>query len=531
MKYKYRKKRGALNEAVTEQNASKTQARGGAQSDGAPSPQQQQTSFSNVGPATLGLQRAELEDITSASAASARDRARSHAATLPRAERRRVSRVERGGEDRHHSEGLDPNAGQRGRQGMLFYTVDEGQRALMTDAQGRVEVLVGPARVWARGRRFRAMQHHVAHPGEFLIVRYRDGGQEHLVGPAEVWMDPRVHLSITREDALQVADREAVVVYSRDPQSGEVVRRIEQGPASFVPEPGEWLHTFSWHGSVGGAGGFRKVPNALVFQKLWQLPDQMYHDVSDVRTADDAVLNVKLMLFFELVDIERMLEATHDPIGDFVNATTSDVVDFVSRHDFVAFKRNTDRLNELETYRQLTARAAQCGYRIDKVVYRGYDAPRALQKMQDQAIESRTRLQLEKETQRQAQDLEDFKLERQIARAQRRREESASDQVHQLELQRSRQRHDLVLAGEQQQAELERGAARRAFEREQRAADVTQQHELDATRRDQIQAHLAALAGLGVDLTAYLTQHRADRVLEVRGASATHLHLPDEDAG
>src|SRR4029077_11760216 len=118
-------------------------------------------------------------------------------------------------------------------------------------------------------------------------------------------------------------------------------------------------HTFSWHASQGGHLGVQKVPNGLVFQKLWLLPDQMYHDVSDVRTADDAVLMVRLMIFFELVDIERMLDTTHDPIGDFVNAATSDVVAFTGRHDFEASKRNVTQLNELETYRQLTSRASQ----------------------------------------------------------------------------------------------------------------------------------------------------------------------------
>jgi hypothetical protein len=34
------------------------------------------------------------------------------------------------------------------------------------------------------------------------------------------------------------------------------------------------------------------------------------------------------------------------------------------------------------------------------------------------------------------------------------------------------------------------------------------------------------LRALGVDLTAYLTQSRADRVIELRGPrGATHLHL------
>src|SRR5262249_45107455 len=247
----------------------------------------------------------------------------------------------------------------------------------------------------------------------------------------------RVHASVEREDALQIASKEAVVVYSKG-LDGAVARRVVNGPAAFVPAPGEWLHTFSWHGSQGG-GGYQKVPNGLVFQKLWFLPDQMYHDVPDVRTSDDAVLTIRLMIFFELCDVTTMLDTTHDPIGDFVNAATSDVVEFTGKHDFVSFKKHTDRLNDLETYRQLVARASQCGYRINKVVYRGDGAPDPPQRMHDEAIEQRTRLALERATQEQAQDLEDFKLERDLGRAGRHRTEQQAHLTHEIEQARRRQ--------------------------------------------------------------------------------------------
>lgn len=141
-----------------------------------------------------------------------------------------------------------------------------------------------------------------------------------------------------------------------------VSRRVVHGPETFVPAPGEWLHEFSWHGNAPVGNGIQKVPGALQFQKLWMMPDQMYHDVVDVRTSDDAVLTIRLMIFFELVGIETMLATTHDPIGDFVNAATSDVVEFVGQHAFDSFKASTNALNKLETYGQLTARASQCGY-------------------------------------------------------------------------------------------------------------------------------------------------------------------------
>jgi hypothetical protein len=413
----------------------------------------------------------------------------------------------------HRQEGRDYTR-PLGGSGMFFYIVEEGQRVLVRRPNGSMEILVGPQRVWYGRNTFVRMEHYVAHPGEFLIVRYRDGRQEHLPGPTEVWLDPRVHQEITKEDALQLAAKEAVVVYRAAAEGDGIVRRIEYGPGLFVPRPGEWLHTFSWHSSVGGHKGVQKVPNALVFQKLWLLPDQMYHDVTDVRTADDAVLTIRLMIFFELTDIERMLDTTHDPIGDFVNAATSDVIEFTGRYDFESFKRATGKLNELETYPQLTGRAAQCGYRINKVVYRGYGAPEPLQQMHNQAIEARTRLQLDRATEQQAQDLENYKLDCQIARASKRRGEQASEVEHDLELARRRQ-----------EAELRQREAQQASVREQRRQEADQQLTLRQRQDAQQREHLAELRNLGVDLTAYLTQARADRVIELRGAAGTHVHL------
>ena len=409
----------------------------------------------------------------------------------------------------------EDNTPRYGRIDMFFETVEDGQRALLVHKDGRMEVVVGPARVFTWGKRILGMKHFVAHPGEFLVVRHRDGKQQHLTGPADVWFDPRVHEQVTRQDALQLAAKEAVIVYRRPADADAVTRRIVYGPTVFVPEPGEWLHTFAWHGSEGGSTGERKTAKGLVFQKLWLMPDQMYHDVPEVRTADDAVLTIKLMVFFELADIERMLETTHDPIGDFINAATSDAVDFVGRRTFEEFKKDNGKLNEIETYRQLTARAAQTGYRITKVVYRGYGAPDRLQAMHDQAIEARTKLELDRATERQAQDLENFKLTAQIERAARRRTEQSAEVEAEIELSRKRQEADL------RQKEAERSAVR-----DQRRRDAEQHLEMRRQSEQREREHLGSLKDMGVDLTAYLTQGRADRVIELRGGTGpTHLHL------
>ena len=412
-----------------------------------------------------------------------------------------------------HGEDTTPDYGTKS---MWHYTVEEGQRALMIRKDGRMEVIVGPKRVWIGTSRFEKMRHFVAHPGDFLVVRFRDGRQDHIAGPADIWFDPRIHEGVTRQEALQLAAKEAVVVYAKAIENAPITRRLVYGPTLFVPAPGEWLHTFSWHGSDGGS----TVAKGLVFQKLWLMPDQMYHDVTDVRTADDAVLTIKLMMFFELIDIDRMLEATHDPVGDFVNAATSDVVDFLGHRTFEEFKKETGKLNELETYRQLTARAAQNGYRINKVVYRGYDAPARLQTMHDQAIEARTKLQLERATEEQSQSLEDYKLTAQMNRSARRRTEQSIEVDTEIDLARKRQE------AERQQKEAERTAAR-----EQRRRDAETEQETRRQADERQRTHLALLKEMGVDLTALLTQGRADRVIELRGGKgmSPHLHLDGTD--
>jgi hypothetical protein len=171
-------------------------------------------------------------------------------------------------------------------------------------------------------------------------------------------------------------------------------------------------------------------------------------------------------------------------------------------------------LNELETYRQLLGRAAQCGYRINKVVYRGYGSADALQQMHDEAIQARTRLQLDRATEQQSQDLENYKLECQLARARKRREE----QTNEVE-------HDLGLSLKKKEAELKQREIIERFQRDKVRQDAEQKLETARLQSAQQRDHYAALRDMGVDLTAYLTQARADRVIEVRGGKQTHVHL------
>merc|ERR1719499_618692 len=77
-----------------------------------------------------------------------------------------------------------------------------------------------------------------------------------------------------------------------------------------------------------------------------------------------------------------------------------------------------------------------CGYQLVKVAYRGYDSSKTLQVMHDSAIEKRTSLKLEQETEEQKQELEDLKQARANQRALKEQELERTTKAHAEEMKR-----------------------------------------------------------------------------------------------
>lgn len=404
-------------------------------------------------------------------------------------------------------------------------TIRQGERVAIWNKSGRVRFVDGPRRLWLLQEQVVPLRRHSAEEDQYLVIRRRDGVSEHVRGPAEVWFDPVLHEQIGVLDLTPLDANEAVVIYARG-EEGAVNRRVLRGPALYMPEPNEWLHSFSWHGADHKQPR-KKTPHTLQFQKLRVIPDQTYFSVKDVRTADDALLMVQVMIFFELADIERMLDQTHDPIADFINAVTADVIDFAAGRPFEQFKKDTERLNDLSAYPNLVGRAERIGYRINKVVYRGYEANPKLQGMHDSAIEARTSLQLEAETERQAQELADLKLQREAERAKQHREMQRQQTEH--EQQMKQLGHDQSLR--EQASEHAQMMRQQSDEQEQQ---VRFQQETNAVELEHIKAKnaeqatlLQSMQQMQVDLTRYLVAQyqNPDRLIRIDGDSARlHLH-------
>lgn len=371
-----------------------------------------------------------------------------------------------------------PESGQRH---FGVFVIPQGQAWSVTDSSGSVSNVAGPKTLRLLGSMLTELRIVVAKESEYIEVRKVTGESDILAGPHSLVQDPLLHVSCLVKPAISVNKNEALVVYRESDGKGgskesdgkdgkEVLREVVLGPVLYKPKSAsQWTHNFSWHGhdSNGDKEGLaRKKPHALRFTKLMLAPSSMYYDVENVRTGDDALLTVRLMIFYQLESIEAMLDATNDPMADMINAASADVIQFCSARSFEQFKEQAEQLNRLGLYSSLTSVVASRGLTVSKVVFRGFIAPQRLQKMHDESIERRTKLVLERESEIQEQRLADERLAKEDEREKVRRQMEVAKAEHLAALQRAdfeaRQRQ----MKEQAQQELELATSRQRLEQE-----------------------------------------------------------------
>jgi len=355
-------------------------------------------------------------------------------------------------------------------QTLLVYREQEGGRMERILLEGPCTYMPRSAMEWTT-----QVSTHMAAQGQYLKVQHLDGKMEYKVGPTTMVLDPEKYKDIQVESAVQVGDQELLVVYRtsldtptssradllcQDGAVGGVAvhRNLVKGPCMYMPEsPSEWIHEFSWTGNpnkkVDVNGPQTKKPDALKFTKLRTAPGKMYYDVESVRTKDNALITVKLMIFFNYDNIERMLDNTSDPFGDLINAVTADIIEWCAPKKFDEFLAATEQLNLLSTYQQLQQALQKIGMMTDKVVFRGYQAPASLQHMHDSAIEKRTALSLAREAEEEEQNLADYKLQKERERC---------EKQQQLEL--DKLNHDLTVASKNKEADLKQKENEMALE-------------------------------------------------------------------
>lgn len=410
------------------------------------------------------------------------------------------------------------------------YTVAQGERVQVVDSTGNARCYDGPRWLLLWRSEVQPLCKLTAERTQALRVRHHDGTVEQLPGPVQLWFEPLRHRSVELVEPVALAEGETLVVYASEASGGEVVRRIVPGPALHLPETTEWTHRFAWTGQdpKDPHDNAKKIAGRLVFEKLRTTPQQLYFDVVDARTADDALVTCKFMVFYDLVDIELMLRVTGDPIAELINAMAADVIEFGASRRFEGFKEQSPALNELKTYGHLARRATGIGYRVTKVVFRGYVASANLQSMHDKAIEQRTQLVLARETAEKQEELADFELQRKSQRAAVERTEEQATQQHKMKLQDAEAQAELIRAELAHASMLKQQDA--AAEAELARAASAHSNALQQRERDNAQqvAHMRNLAEVGVEPTRYAVadvQGRPTQLYVIEGAAATQLHV------
>jgi regulator of protease activity HflC (stomatin/prohibitin superfamily) len=390
-------------------------------------------------------------------------------------------------------------------------TVKEGEVCAIWNLKGEHKLISGPHRQWIFMSDVRFLSRYTADQSEYLVVKHRTGTKEHLRGPIVLYCDPVHHISIEVEKGIALENFEALVVYrevgsrtegasakgtAADSSESAVRRRLIRGPTLFFPDASEWVHNFSWHGSrkentaaVEDVMHGVKYPHQIKFTKLNLTPTQLYVDVKDARTADDAQLTISLMVFYHMVDLELMLDTSQDPVGDFVNALSADVMSFAANKSYESVLSRTSSMSELATFPILCARAKSIGMHVEKVVYRGLKTSSHLQEMHNKSVANASKLRFEA--------LESEQRERRLD----------------LETLHAAEREKASLAAASLAADQARADAEKDHEQKLRHWRATQEsdNELLRMRHAQELEFLAQLGQSGVDLTQYLVAKEAAR--------------------
>ncbi|KAL5475413.1 hypothetical protein EMCRGX_G025226 [Ephydatia muelleri] len=404
---------------------------------------------------------------------------------------------------------------------MTTRTLRIDEAAQIINKHGQATIVEGPRSIFVwPSQDFRMLQRYNADQNQYIVVHKRDGNIEHIPGPCVKYHDPITMESVAVKSATALDANEVLVIYRYDKESQKVSRRIQHGPCVYFPAANEWLHNFVWHGN-DPRNKTRKIPGVHKFNKLRVIPDQFYYNCEEVRTKDDALLTVKVMMFFEMRNIETMLNQTIDPIGDFINSLQADIIAFASQLRYEEFVDSIGKLNQLESYQQLVERSRKVGYEVTKVINRGYHTTDRLQKLHDQAVEKRSTLKVAMDSEQQQQDLTDYKLHNEQQQNAIKQALELDSAKHQYQLQKSQLLHTIKLSSEQQLEVLER-------EKAKKLSELYSQKVADEERL----AHYADLKKLGVDLTSYFVSQNPKpehiiRVVSTGGkgsGSAIHVH-------
>ncbi len=157
-----------------------------------------------------------------------------------------------------------------------------------------------------------------------------------VVWPAVVYEHPEWKLERFRR--IQLSEREAVVKVQQDGKEEIILGK--DSPEVYINPANEKLKHFRWTGSGENGPDSEKVPGMVRFEVLRLDNSQTYFSFP-VRTKDNVVIDLKLMIFYEISNLENLIKNTHDPMCEFYNKLQATITSRIAEKNFDDFKQDT----------------------------------------------------------------------------------------------------------------------------------------------------------------------------------------------
>lgn len=163
-----------------------------------------------------------------------------------------------------------------------------------------------------------------------VMVRSIDTGQIDLITEQQVFIPMPEQKVFDVQQRIRLEDHETVVI--REKTGSYTFRHGTDDNRSFFLAPHTELVTFWW------SSGLHKDARNLKITKLDRRPKFMWYDF-EVRTKDNVELCLGITFFWQIIDVEKMVQTTDDTTGDVCSHARSSIIQAVSRvtlEDFLA---------------------------------------------------------------------------------------------------------------------------------------------------------------------------------------------------
>ena len=210
--------------------------------------------------------------------------------------------------------------------------IPEGEKARITHWNGKVALLDGPSRSpwFSRVELFHKL---IIPEKEQGYVIDEKGVYEEVMGPNVVYIHPEGEYK--PHQRVELANYESMVIIDED---GAInIKKGNETPTIWVKDR-QRIHNFHWTGSQGDTE--EKTPGALNIQRLRLQETQTYFSFP-VRTRDNIVAMLRLMLYYGYGDIQKLID-NNDPLGAMYNKIMATMVGFVAEMPFDDFKEGTN---------------------------------------------------------------------------------------------------------------------------------------------------------------------------------------------